>query len=51
VTFIALVLQAVGHHPHQHADLVMFQLAFKQMSSGLEPLPQLFVDSVLPNSH
>jgi CheY-like chemotaxis protein len=51
VTFVTLVLQAVELHSHQYVDLVLLQLALKQMSSGLEPLSQLFVDLVLPNAY
>ena len=50
-TYVALVVTAVELEPQHYAGLVLFQLTLKYMSSGLEPLPHLFVDLVLPNAH
>jgi len=51
LAYVALVLTAVELEPQHYAGLVLFQLALKYMSLGLEPLPHLFVDLVLPNAH
>jgi hypothetical protein len=51
LAYVALVLLAVELEPQHYAGLVLFQLTLKYMSSGLEPLPHLFVDLVLPNAH
>lgn len=51
LTYVALVLTAVELDPQLCAGLVLFQLALKYLSSGLEPLPQLLVDLVLPDAH